>query len=293
MLNAGRKTKPNGAPCAHNPHLSDGHKPQMIVAQLSDPHVVAPPGQGELMGVDTAAALVRALDAIAALTPKVTHIVITGDLVNKGKPAEYSALAEVLARASAPIRLVPGNHDDRDALRAAFPDHAYLRETAPFVQYTDDLGPCLLVALDTLMPGRHDAELDAARLDWFDAAMRASSGKPVIVAMHHPPFVTGLTAFDELPFAGRDAFVGLVARYPHIERIVCGHNHRALQRRMGGAIVSVCPSTAFAYAPNFGPKSGFKTSAEPPGFQIHLWTDGALVTHTLALPATIPTTPQD
>jgi 3',5'-cyclic-AMP phosphodiesterase len=259
----------------------------MLIAQLSDPHVVAMPGQGRLAGVDTAEALLRALAAIKELCGQVDLVLATGDLTNLGHAHEYAALAAVLEHAPGPIRLLPGNHDDRSALRAAFPDHAYLQGDSPFIQYTEDFGPLRLITLDTTIPGRHDAKLDDVRLGWLAAEMDRAAGRPVLLAMHHPPFETGMTAFDALPFEGREALEALVAGRPNIVRVVCGHLHRAVQAQFGGTIASVCPSTAFTYGMQLAPGSRFKPSPEPPGYQIHHWTGGRLVTHTLALPATI------
>lgn len=259
----------------------------MLIAQLSDPHIVAPPGQGQLAGVDTAKALIAALSAIKELCGTVDLILITGDLTNLGEPDEYDALTAILAHAPGPVRLLPGNHDNRSNLRNAFPDHSYLAGDDGFIQYAEDAGPLRLIALDTTISGRHDAELDARRLHWLEAALDAARDHPVLLAMHHPPFETGMTAFDALPFAGRDALEVIVRGHTNIERIVCGHLHRAVQARFGGTIVSVCPSTAFTYGMQLAPGSRFKPSPEPPGYQIHHWTGGRLVTHTLALPATI------
>ncbi len=258
----------------------------MLFAQISDPHVVAPPGKGELYGVDTADALIRALTAITQIRPHIETVVMTGDLVNKGRPDEYAGLAGVLSAFPFRYLLVPGNHDHRDTLRQAFPAFAEL-QGAGFIQYTAELGPVRLVVIDTLIEGRHDACLDETRLGWLDAELGRAPAMPTVIAMHHPPFKTGLASFDAMPFEGASAFEALIRRHPHVERIICGHNHRAVQRRFGGTIVSVCPSTAFAYALHLEPGQGFKTSAEPPGFQVHLWTDGQLVTHTHALPPTL------
>ena len=75
-----------------------------------------------------------------------------------GRAAEYAVLRELidpLAALGAPVYLMPGNHDDRDALRRSFPEHRYLGEGA-FVQYAVDVGPLRLLALDTCVHQRSD-----------------------------------------------------------------------------------------------------------------------------------------
>src|SRR5467141_267282 len=91
----------------------------MIVIQLSDPHIVAP---GELLygRVDTAEFLARSVAEINRLDPLPDVAVMTGDLVDHGNPAEYEHLRRLLAPLAMPIFVIPGNHDAREPLRAAF-----------------------------------------------------------------------------------------------------------------------------------------------------------------------------
>ena len=93
--------------------------------QLSDPHIVI---KGRLlMGqVDTAAFLARAVAHVCALPARPSHVLITGDLVERGGLDEYAHLRELLAPLPCPVLLMPGNHDDATAMRRAFPDHPEL-----------------------------------------------------------------------------------------------------------------------------------------------------------------------
>ena len=56
---------------------------------------------------------------------------ITGDLVESGSRDEYAMLGELLSELSAPSFVIPGNHDEREAFRAAFIDHPYLPRVGP------------------------------------------------------------------------------------------------------------------------------------------------------------------
>ena len=64
--------------------------------------------------------------ACGALNPRPDLVVATGDLVDAGSAAEYGHLRRLLAPLDLPLFLLPGNHDSRDELARAFPDHAYL-----------------------------------------------------------------------------------------------------------------------------------------------------------------------
>jgi 3',5'-cyclic AMP phosphodiesterase CpdA len=71
----------------------------------------------------------------------------------------------------------------------------------------------------------------------------------------------------------------IVSRHPNVERIICGHLHRTIFRRFGGTIASTCPSPAHQVALDLRPDGPSAFVMEPPGFHLHEWRDGALVTH--------------
>ena len=49
-------------------------------------------------------------------------MLLTGDLTETGDPRAYARLRELLAPLAMDVHPIPGNHDDRDALREAFAD---------------------------------------------------------------------------------------------------------------------------------------------------------------------------
>ena len=127
----------------------------MIVIQLSDPHILAP---GELLyrRFDTAEFLARAVAEINRLDPLPDVAVVTGDLVDHGEPPEYEHLRALLAPLTMPVFVIPGNHDAREPLRAAFIADGYLPADG-FLQYAIEDCPVWLIALDTLIPGEAPA----------------------------------------------------------------------------------------------------------------------------------------
>jgi predicted MPP superfamily phosphohydrolase len=90
----------------------------MIIAQITDLHV-RPRGVLAYGGLDTTAMLGRAMTAIAALDPAPDCVIATGDLADCGLADEYRMLDELFAQLSMPVFAIPGNHDRRDAMRAA------------------------------------------------------------------------------------------------------------------------------------------------------------------------------
>ncbi len=265
----------------------------MILAQITDTHIVAPgklfccPVQGTAPDaerisreLDTALYLARAVAALNALVPRPDVAVLTGDLVDHGEPAEYDHLRQLLAPLHMPVFVIPGNHDAREALREAFRGGGYLPAEG-YLQYTIEDYPLRLVALDTLIPGRHDGELCAEQLGWLDAALAAQPARPTAILMHHPPFTTGIAYMDNYGLANAAGLAEVVGRHPQVERILCGHLHRAIDRRFAGTVAGTAPSTAHQIRLNLVSNARISFIFEPPGYQLHLWdAESGLVTHT-------------
>jgi 3',5'-cyclic AMP phosphodiesterase CpdA len=254
----------------------------MLIAQISDMHIRAP-GKLLLRRVDTAAFLAAAVAALGKLDPPADLVLMTGDLVEAGKPEEYAHLAALIAPLKAPVYLIPGNHDAREPLRAAFPAHRYLPREG-FLQYALEDWPVRILALDTLVPGEGGGALCAERLDWLDRSLATAPGRPTLVMMHHPPFATGIAHMDRYGLADARGLATVIARHPNVERIVAGHLHRSIQARFAGTVATTCPSSAHQIALDLVPGTPLRYVFEPPGFQLHIWNeDAGLVTHTVPI----------
>jgi Icc protein len=242
-----------------------------LVVQLSDPHV-----GGDWGGADPVRMLGDAVAAVGRL-PSPDAVIVTGDLTDRAAEAEYEQVKAVLAPLEAPLFVLPGNHDARGALRRAFEVPG---SDDQFVQYSADLGPLRLVVLDTTVPGQDGGGLDQGRLHWLDAELGEAPAARTLIAMHHPPFVTGIPEMDAigLPAADRDALAQIVARHPQIERVVAGHVHRTIAGSVGGRSVLVAPSTYLQLELDFEGHE-IEMTPEPPGFAVHALIDGELASH--------------
>ncbi len=252
----------------------------MLLAQLTDLHVM-PKGLFAYGRVDTAQMLRNAVTQLNRLVPRPDAVVITGDLADKGEPTAYAHLREILAGLAIPHYVIPGNHDRMDNFRAAFGDHAYLPTSGEFIQYVIDDFPLRIVAAHSVMAGRTDGAFCAERLDWLDRTLAEKPGVPTLVMMHHPPFATGLTHFDVVGMPDTAGLERVIAKHRQVERLLCGHVHRAIQTRFGGTIASACPSTAHQVALDFRPDGMDSFTLEPPGFQLHRWNGSTLFSYTV------------
>ena len=245
---------------------------RMLICQLSDLHIRAP-GELAYRRVDTASYLRRCVSEIAALEPRPDAVVITGDLADRGAEEEYAHARALLAPLALPLYVIPGNHDDRAALRAAFPGCAKAGGSPEFVQYTANVGPIRLIALDTLVPAEGGGRLCQARLDWLHDALRRSDSAPVVILMHHPPFATGIAYMDAVGLETAYPLEPVIREHPNVERILCGHLHRTILRRFGGSVAVTCPSPAHQVALDFAPGADACFVMEPPGYLLHRWTE--------------------
>lgn len=267
----------------HNHDNTAPDRAMTLLVQLSDPHI-REPGKLAYGRIQTAPYLAQAVDSIGRLPQRPDAIVITGDLTDFGRAAEYEHLQSLLAPlGDMPLYLLPGNHDERQQLRASFPSHTYLG-TDGFVQYSVSIGGLQLVTLDTVTPGASEGNLCQQRLDWLEAELDRQRHKPVVIAMHHPPFQTLIGHMDRIGLlTGAQELESIVARYPNVERVICGHLHRSIQVRFGGTIAATIPSPAHQVCLDLAPDAASAWTLEPPGYALHaLPTGGRLVSHLAA-----------
>ncbi|HDR9486024.1 TPA: phosphodiesterase [Burkholderia aenigmatica] len=241
----------------------------MLLAQISDLHIKRP-GQLAYRRVDTAAALARCIARLNALVPRPDAVLVTGDLTDFGHDEEYGNLRGLLATLEIPYYLMIGNHDDRAGLRRAFADRAEL-QGGEFVQYALDVGAVRVLALDSQVPGASYGDLCDARLAWLATQLDAARDRPVIVALHHPPFVSGIGHMDKLRLAPAASakLDALLRGHPNVERVLCGHVHRTMFTRFGGTLASAVPSPAHQVAFDLRTDAPSAFRLEPPAFAIH------------------------
>jgi 3',5'-cyclic-AMP phosphodiesterase len=223
------------------------------------------------------AMLAAAVEAARALERSPDAVLISGDLADHAADVEYEQVRELVAPLEAPVYVLPGNHDDRDALRRHF---GVAGDDYQPVQYAVELGPMRLVVLDSTCAGEDRGELDGDRLGWLDAALGAAPDVPTLLAMHHPPFAIGIRARDEvgLPLADQRALGEVVRRHPQVCRIVAGHVHRTVSAELAGRGVLAVPSTYVQAQLDFAAEE-IELSADPSGFAVHALVDRELVSH--------------
>jgi 3',5'-cyclic AMP phosphodiesterase CpdA len=186
-------------------------------------------------------------------------VLVTGDIANSGDTAEHARADALLAPLPMPVLKLAGNHDLLGAP----------------LQYVAEAGGLRIVMCDTSRPGRDDGALD---VEWVESQL--VPGVPTVIAMHHPPLVTGMAWVDEigLPDADVAALRTLLERSPQVKLVVAGHIHRAASTVLGGCAVVTCASTNIQGRLDFE-STEMVLAAEPPSILVHAWLGAGFVTH--------------
>lgn len=228
---------------------------------------------------NTADYLRRAITRLHRLELRPSVVIATGDLVERGSLHEYRRLRSILGELEIPYFLIPGNHDDRTAMRTAFADHAYLHASDTHFSYAIDAWPIRIIALDSTEPRHVGGYLDDERLAWLDAELSAHPRRSTIIALHHPPFRSGIARMDAHGFENVERFGEIVHRHQHVARIITGHVHTVLMRAWNGTIVCSAPSTAPQFVIG---RSRLGVGVEAAGLLLHTWNADSEIRTSLA-----------
>jgi 3',5'-cyclic-AMP phosphodiesterase len=253
----------------------------VLVAQISDLHVKRP-GTLAYGHVNTATALCRCVEELNRFRPRLSMVVISGDLVDTPTAEEYDHLKILLASLEIPFLAIPGNHDERTLMRAALPDQPYTQSNGA-LNIVSRLGDLDLLLIDSTVPGEPYGELNADTLAWLEDTLAASTTRPALVFLHHPPFVTGIDHMDRQNLRNAHELAAVLRRHERARLVAAGHLHRATLAMFAGVPATICPAPNHAVALDFEGNHPPSFRIEPPGFHLHAWfsgnSHGHVVTH--------------
>jgi len=222
------------------------------------------------------------LASIDALKPRPAAIVVSGDLVDRGEAEEYEALLEIFREVDIPTYFGVGNHDRRAPFLAALEGNGAERDANGFVQYAVDLGAMRLVVCDTLDETQDSAAFCSDRADWLAATLDAEPEKPTIIALHHPPIVSGVQWMDPSP---SDPWIGRLANAirgrSQVRVVVCGHVHRTFHGILAGQLIAATSASSIQLTLDLSPVDLHQADGrellveEPPGYAL-IMADGTV-----------------
>ena len=238
----------------------------MRVAQISDIH--GKPGGKSLV------ALERALDWLKASEPDA--LIVSGDIGNPPWDESYPLVAELLSHVRFPVLMVPGNKDDRAAMRTHFLDMGWPDEGP--LNVTRLVGDVRVVGLDVTVPGEKHGDAEPV-LGWLREQL--TGGEPVLLFMHQHPFRTGFAKVDSALCRNAAALADVILEASaRVLLLSAGHGHRTVFTQFAGVPAMMCPSLARANVLEFGEAAAPLT--DPPGLALHVIEDGRAMSHIIA-----------
>lgn len=209
----------------------------ILVAQVSDTHFD--------LGTRNAERVQRVLAFLADLRRRPDAILVTGDITDSGKPEQY-AEAKLAFDTELPLFTIPGNHDDRAGFRTALLGE---RTSGAPINRVHRIGELTIALLDSTVPGEAGGRLADETYDWLrDVLAAAPAGKPIMLALHHPPARLHSPIVDEIALADPQRLADVVAADERIIGVLTGHAHSAATTTFAGRPLLVAPSTASVLA---------------------------------------------
>ena len=217
--------------------------------QLTDLHVVKE-GTRASGVLDTRVILRTAIDRLiemrVALDP-LDAVLVTGDISDDGSPDSYALARAELDRLGLPLFVVPGNHDAREPMRAAFADIAEMPK-AGLIDWATTVGDTLLIGLDTLVEGQGGGLLRDESMDLLGNALANAGTGPVVAALHHPPIKTGIRFIDVIGLENAAALHAVLADVPNAVTLLAGHVHGVHHGQIKHHRVATAPAICSAFA---------------------------------------------
>jgi len=238
---------------------------------ITDMHVYADP-EATLKGIRTRQSLAGVLKEVRQHFPQPDLIILGGDLAQDGSSAAYACIAEMFD--SFPTLAVAGNHD------------APARLQAYFAHRTVDMGNWRIVPLHTHHAGHESGLLGKKQLTELAAGLEEAAGRHVLIVLHHPPVPVGSRWLDAIGLADAEAFWAVVARFPHVRGVLCGHIHQQLDSKHRGVRVLGTPASCIQFQPQ---RQTFELDNQSPGYRwLQLMPDGDIVSGVERISGFIP-----
>ncbi|HEX5118853.1 MAG TPA: phosphodiesterase [Pseudonocardiaceae bacterium] len=240
----------------------------MLFAQISDTHL-----DGSRHRLDRATAVVSYLNE---LSMPLEAVLLTGDIADRGLPAEYEQARDLLATSPHPVFPCPGNHDHRSAYRETLLGTA--GSDAP-VNQAHETEQALFALCDSTIPGSDGGRLADETVAWLDDTLAQHPDLPAFVCFHHPPVVLHSPFSDGIRLADEQRLADVLARHPQVVAVLCGHAHTPAATMFAGRPLRVAPGVASTQVLPWE-QGEIATDAVPPGLAFHVLDDQRrLTTH--------------
>ncbi|QYH35484.1 phosphodiesterase [Salinibacterium sp. M195] len=225
-------------------YASQYPRPDHFVLHLSDTHFLADGGK-LYDSLDSEVKLRQLFAELEASGSRPEAIVFTGDLADKGDPAAYREIRDIVEpaahRLGARIVWLMGNHDDRANFRTTLLDAP---ATTDPIDDVIDINGLRIITLDSTVPGHHYGHVTDAQLLWLQNVLATPAPHGTILAMHHPPVPAVLDLAVTVELRGQKELAAVI-RGSDIRSIIAGHLHYSTSATFAGIPVSVASATCY------------------------------------------------
>lgn len=211
------------------------------LVQITDPHLHAN-AEGTLLGMNTESSLKLIVERVQDEVDHIDLLLATGDIAQDSSVGAYQNFIEFVKPLNAPMRWVPGNHDNRENMvQAALGTN--------FAEPIVEMGDWVIVMLDSIVPERVYGTLDGDQLDLLRHAVSKYADKHMLVALHHHPVQMDSQWIDRIGVRNKDELNAILSGASNIRAVVCGHVHQDSDQIVNGIRYLSTPSTCVQFLP--------------------------------------------
>ncbi len=240
----------------------------LTLVQITDPHLHAV-SEGTLLGMNTENSLKLIVERILNDAMNIDLIIATGDIAQDSSEQAYRNFLQHISPLSAPMRWIPGNHDNREnmATVSAGTDHA---------ESVVEMDDWVIVLLDSTVPGKVYGALADDQLQLLKQALGKYTNKHILVTFHHHPTSMNSKWIDKIGVQNYSEFRDVISGFDNVRAVVCGHVHQDTDHVVEGVRYISTPSTCVQFKPE---SEDFGIDSTGPGYRIlTLNTDGSIDT---------------
>lgn len=256
-----------------------------LAIQLTDTHIL-PPGKVLYNQIDTALHLRETVKQINRMRPRPDVLIVTGDVAERGDKASYLHFLELTAPLKMPVYVVPGNHDRPQTMAEVFEGTTCFPVTDVTYQYAVEDLPFRILGINSRRDGSELPEFDEKRSFWLRHQLELSD-KPTLIALHHPPMVTGIEFIDMGGSEWFQEFRSILADHEQVKLVICGHCHTDLSGRVGRVPVYMAPANSHRLIANRGIDSAPSSIIAPTAPTLHHFIDGEFLSGSHCWPETV------
>ena len=221
----------------------------MTFVHLTDLHVL--PNEDDLLyGRRTTDKLREVLEVVRNMDVRPDFFILSGDLVNDGREAEYrrlNAVLDELREFDVPLILGLGNHDSRIPFRKIVLGEETADESKRYYHSTM-FGGLRVIMLDSKLPDAVYGDLDEPQLVWLAEELRKPAPLGNLIAVHHPPVFSTVEPLSSHCLNSPEGLERAIAGH-HVHAVLSGHIHYSHVTSFGGTLSITTPATAYILDP--------------------------------------------